>query len=147
MAIRFKQTALIAVVGALGVVAGLTLLSAAIAPESPALTDLETAQAQLAAARLVFQEYPKGKKELPSPYTPLDVEFLHSVSDRILTAELELSANQAERLAAFKGHLERITEIELMIQRANSSWLRWNKPILEYFRVDAERRLARVKSK
>ncbi len=150
MKARLTSVALVAVVAGLGLGVGLKVSSTPIPADSPVLADRRAAEAQLAAARSVFQGYPKGKEDLELVFTLPDVRFLHTWSLRILALEVELSSNHAEQLAAYQGHFKRMVDMEKLIHRLwgfRPPVLASFKPVLENYRVDAERRLARAKSK
>ncbi len=122
------------------IVAGISVL--AVRAEAPAADDTE----KLARER---QKVAKEAYDLclarVTGGAGADAQGVYFWSERILTAELEMSTNDKERIAAHQGHFDRMLDFEKTTARA----LRRDYRVVaaEYFRIDAELRLARAKSK
>jgi hypothetical protein len=76
-------------------------------------------------------------------------ETLYRWSRRWLEAERQLSERQADQVAAFEGHLERMQELESIIRKMQRSGVTtiYQVSAAEYYRVEAEMWLLQARGK
>ena len=108
-------------------------------------TAREVAKARLDAARAAFDKLVAAQRN----GAPMDPELRFRWSQRILGAECDLAKDQASIVAAYKGHLDRMIELERITGNfVKTGVLRtYEGSAANYFRLDAEERLLRARQK
>jgi hypothetical protein len=132
----------------LPVLTGLTLCLVALASPAAGADEkaAENARARAAAAEKAY----KGifQRSQVDPTSPLDVERLYQWSRRWLEAERELADKKEERVAAAQAHLDRMKKLEEVVRGWHRKGLLppADVPAVEFYRLDAERRLAQARA-
>jgi hypothetical protein len=105
------------------------------------------AKARLEAARKVYEAYlDRYKRGEPQP---LNAELLYRWSRRWLEAQQELATKKGEKVAAAEAHLTRMRRFEEYLRGMHKSGVAATFDVAgaEFYRLDAERWVARAKAK
>jgi hypothetical protein len=132
------MTTRVAALGAVALYLGVFAGASSGADEST----VENARARLAAARKVYEGTWQRWRDLGRP---LVVEELYRWSCRWLEAEEEVNGNKAGRVAAAVAHLDRMKQVESLAREMHAKGLvdPADVPATQFYRLEAERRLAR----
>jgi hypothetical protein len=114
-------------------------------PEGPAVR--ANAKARLEAARQVYEGRLTRYKNQGD--FPLDLEQHFMWSRRWAEAQLELAPNRKESLAAVQSHVDRMKWLKKTIENEIKASVRprYDASAAEFYRLDAERWLARIRAK